>query len=162
MTDYAVGIDYINKFHATNKTSAKKYVDWLYSSMGRNRAIAGIESLGAGIKAVPMSESEVQTSVEALATQAKGKVPKSVGDFRFALVNQATATPFIDSALAVAQAIQESAPVQLATSVWDSANFIAKLNSALPFLLPIGLGFIVYKTLSSDIGKAVVKKQFGV
>lgn len=181
-TDYAAGIDYINKFHEANDTSAKAYVDDLFLKLGHAKAISEIESLGLAIKiggtsvfssdVVPMSESEVQKAADALASVSSGRIPASVGAFRFALVDQATATPFADAVTSNAvvvgfqkvgdSVIQAGETVlSLADSTVKGTNILAKVISFVPFVLPIAIGYGVYKIYGGGFVKDLIKKRTG-
>lgn len=170
MTDYAVGIDYINKFHEANRTSALQYVNALYTSLGNVKAISQIESLGLAIKNVEMSESDVQASAKELASLASGKVPASIGAWFYALQAQATQTPFVDAVLnnPIVQATQKvgdtiikagETVVDLADSSVESVGFISKINRFLPFVIPVAVGYVAWKYFGGVEGAIKAMKK---
>ena len=168
-TDYAVGIDYINKFHNANKTSAKAYVDNLYVKFPRTKVIADIESLGLAIKFTNMSESAVKTTAETLASLTSGKVPASVGDFRFALQNQATATPVADFVVdnVIVQKLAQvgdtiisagEAVASVAEAGLETASFASKVVKAMPYVAVAGVLFLGYKYITGGGAKGIASK----
>lgn len=181
MTDYAVGADYITRFFNSSyntgrKISAYTYVITLRQNLGASIADSQIRSLGTGIKLAELSESTVQEAADELAKLADGKVPATIGDFRQALIGQATATPFTDAVVqsAVVQGFQKvgdtlitaaDTVVSLAESTVVGTNMISKVLSYVPFVLPIALAYGTYKLINSDFVKgtaqAVIKKRLG-
>jgi|GEM_PF-3771350 len=171
MTQYAVGIDYINKFHRANNTSAVQYVDGLYRSLGHTKTVSGIESLGFAIQEANMSESDVEDSANELARNAQGKVPATIGAWFYALQNQATQTPFVDAILnnPIVQATQKvgdtiikagETVVDIADSGVESVGFISKVNRFLPFVIPVAIGFVALKYFGGVEGIVkAMKKQ---
>jgi hypothetical protein len=171
MNDYAVGIDYINKFHEANKTSALQYVNGLYTTLGNTKTISSIESLGFAIKQADMSEGDVQSSARNLASYASGKVPASIGAWFYALQDQASQTPFTDFIVnnPIVQATQKvgdtiikagETVVDLADSSVESVGFISKINRFLPFVIPLAVGYVAFKYFGGIEGAIkAMKKQ---
>ena len=168
-TPYAVGIDYINKFHAANKTNAKAYVDNLYVKFPKAKVISDIESLGLGIQFAKMTETAVNEAAKALANITKGKIPASVADFRYALTNQATATPITDFIVesSVVQALAKTgdtiisageAVASAADAGLTTVSFTAKVVKAVPYLAVAGALFLGYKYITGGGAKGIASK----
>lgn len=168
MTDFEVGEFYLKEFFESPKNANAKidytgFVNTLRSNLGDIMAQGQIEGLGLGIRLTKLSKGDVVTAAETLAEMANGRTPSSIGDFRQALVGQATATPWTD-------AIVESAIVQgfakigntilnVGDTALDSLNFMAKVNKFLPFVLPVGVGFIVYHVYLKKFVQTDYKKR---
>ena len=176
MTPYAVGIDYINKFHEANGTSAVNYVNAMFTNLGREKAISEIEGLGRGIQVggtslfssaiVPMSESEVKDSAVALAETSGGRVPNSIGAFRFALIGQATSTTFVDAIMPILEVGAKigdplikagETALSLADSIVEGSSMLAKVISFVPFVLPLAIGYGVYNFYTGGFIKGIIK-----
>lgn len=169
MTSYAVGIDYINKFHSYNKTRAQDYVDALYKNLGYNTALAQITSLGDAIKLIEYSEGDVDNVAKAMAQASLGKVPSGIGAFRFALQNDATKTPFVDSIVEnkVVQSFENvgnaiintgSAALDVTNAAVSTLSFGARMASLFPYLAVAGGLYLGYKYLSNGGYVGVTKK----
>jgi len=168
-TDYAVGIDYINKFHVANKTSAKAYVDNLYAKFPKTKVVTDIESLGLAIKLTGMTEAAVKSAAESLASITRGKIPASVGDFRYALNNQVTSTPITDFIVesSVIQALAKTgdtiisageAVATVADAGLETASFASKVAKAMPYLVVAGVLFLGYKYVTSGGARGTALK----
>lgn len=154
MTDAQVGEDYMRRFFdsplgETKKITYETYVATLKASKGSTIVDSQIAGLGLGIRLADMSSSTVQDAADNLSEISNGMTPASVKDFTQALTGEATATPFTDAVL-------NNPLVQLATKVGDSlisvadsaagsVSFLASVNKYLPFILPVGVGFVVYQ-----------------
>jgi hypothetical protein len=167
MTDFEVGEFYMRAFFDSPKYSNAKitydgFINTLRTNLGDIMAQGQVEGLGLGIKFTKMSKDDVLIAADDLASIANGKTPASIGDFRQALIGQATATPLTD-------AIVESAIVQgfakigntifnVGDTTLDSLNFMAKVNKYLPFILPVVAGYIGYQVYLKKFIQTSYKK----
>jgi hypothetical protein len=175
MTDMQVGLDYLDKFFQSSYFTGNKnpnvYIGMLAQRTSPSIVNAQIAGLGNGIKLAEMSESDVQKSADTLAQIAGSKVPVSIADFRQALVNQATSTPFWDMAVsatdnAVVQSLAKvgdtiidtgKAVVNVAEAGVESVGVMARITSAMPYVVMAGGAYLLYKIITSDFTKEVAK-----
>jgi len=177
MTDLSVGLDYITKFfnseYFLGQPNPNVYIGALASKLGASVVNAQIAGLGAGIRGEGMSEGEVRDCADTLAEASVGRVPASIGAFRQALIDQATSTPFVDAIVdnAIIQATAKIGDTlisaaetagSLVNSTVEGVGMMAKVLKVVPFVLPIAIGYGVYKFATSGIATTLIKKRLGV
>lgn len=163
MDDYSVGMDYLLKYFTTTQGSANamiartNYIEALKKKIGNTQVGAQISGLGSGIKLAEMSESDVQSASDALASLSGGRVPSTISEFRQALIDRATEVKWVswdalktvsvgiasdvaDKAVAVGDGL-----LNVADSVGESVGFIADINKYVPILIPVVVGVVVWK-----------------
>lgn len=173
MTDFEIGENYIKRFFSSNVGQTKKitydvYINTIRNTDGVNQANTSVEGLGLGIRLASISNSDVQSAADSLSLLSNGLTPSSIGDFRQALIGQATSTPFTDSVVNnsvliglanIGDAVINagSTALSLAESTVTGVGMFAKVMTYVPFVMPLLIGYGAYKYFGVDKIKNLIK-----
>lgn len=175
MTEIQVGLDYLDKFFQSPYFKGNKnpnvYIGLLASKSSPTIVNAQITSLGSAIKIMNMSETDVKQIADKLAMMAGARVPEKMGDFLYAIQDNATATPFWDMAVNATDNVVVQSFAKVGDTIIDTGKAVAsvaeagvstvgvmaRITSAMPYLVMAGGAYLLFKIITSDFTKEVAK-----